>query len=46
MMAVAIEWTVPAITVGRDAINDDILRGSGGDDGLALTAASWLRLIP
>lgn len=40
MSAVTMEWTVPAMTVGRDAINADILRGSGGDDGLALTAAS------
>lgn len=46
MIAVATEWTVPAMTVGRDAISADILRGSGGESGLALAAFSWLRLIP
>lgn len=40
MAAVTTEWTVPAMTVGRDAISADKLRGSGGDVGLAFRAAS------
>ena len=46
MIAVSTEWTVPAMTVGRDAIRADMLRGSGGEVGWALAALSWLNLIP